>query len=50
MTGDNSYQLHFYPGLTNQDKSEVGRSDHQSGQIRVKVKLVGVITSHVKPG
>jgi hypothetical protein len=36
--------------MSNQEKSEVGRSDHQSGQTRIKVKLVGVITSHVKPG
>jgi hypothetical protein len=36
--------------MSHQDKSEVGRSDHQSGQTRVKMKLVGVITSRVKPG
>jgi hypothetical protein len=36
--------------MSNQDKSEVGRSDHQSGQTSVKMKLVGVIISQVKPG
>jgi hypothetical protein len=28
--------------MSNQGKSEVGRSDHQLGQTRIKMKLVGV--------
>jgi hypothetical protein len=36
--------------MSHQDKSEVGRCDHQPGQTRIKVKLVGVTTSQVKLG
>jgi hypothetical protein len=38
LTSDHTYKLHFYPGLT------------WSCQTRIQVKLVGVITSQVKPG